>query len=114
MTQNTAKLRKPMESPLLAILKPPPHITKRCGAHARTTGLPCQKWACIGSARCRNHGGATGSGRPATTGKHTAEAKRNRNFLATAEAILSTYCKKPPPIEVWPAGLEGGAVTSGA
>ena len=100
MTQKTPKSTFPMESPLLAILKPPPHVTKRCGAHARTTGEPCQKWACIGSARCRNHGGAAGSGRPPTTGEHTAQAKRNRNFLSIAEGILSTYCKKPPPIEV--------------
>jgi len=89
-----------MESPLLAILKPPPHVSKRCGAHARTTGEPCQKWACIGSARCRNHGGAAGSGRPATTGKHTAQAKRNRQFVSIAEGLLARYYVKPAPIEV--------------
>lgn len=39
-----------------------PHRKKKCGAHCRTTGKPCERWAKKGSDRCRRHGGATPKG----------------------------------------------------
>ncbi len=30
---------------------------KRCGAHCRSTGKPCQMWTLPGRMRCRLHGG---------------------------------------------------------
>jgi len=32
---------------------------KKCEAHARTTGEPCEKWALNGADRCKLHGGQT-------------------------------------------------------
>lgn len=46
-----------------------------CGAHARTTGQPCQNAPVTGSTRCRMHGGK-GSGRPVVTGNNTRQAKK--------------------------------------
>lgn len=87
-------------SPLRDLLEPPPHVSRRCGARARTTGEPCRKWACKGRSRCRLHGGARGSGRPATSGKHTAEALRARRFLHVVRRLLARFYRRPEPIEV--------------
>src|SRR5690606_6020900 len=38
----------------------PPPI--RCGARARSTGRPCQRWAIPGATRCKLHGGLAGRG----------------------------------------------------
>jgi glucans biosynthesis protein len=90
-------------SPLRELLEPPPHVPRRCGARARTTGAPCRKWACIGRSRCRLHGGARGSGRPATSGKHTAQALRVRHFMHLVRRLLALTYRKPEPIDP-PAG----------
>jgi glucans biosynthesis protein len=90
-------------SPLRDLLEPPPHVSKRCGAHARTTGKPCRRWATIGRSRCRLHGGAKGSGRPATSGKHTAQALRVRHFMHLVRRLLALTYRKPEPIDA-PAG----------
>ncbi len=37
------------------------HLMPKCGAHAKTTGLPCQQPA-MGNGRCYFHGGATPKG----------------------------------------------------
>ena len=50
-----------------------------CGAHARTTGKPCQKPP-MANGRCRLHGGLS-TGRPITTGQHTKAAKAARKEL---------------------------------
>ncbi len=50
-----------------------------CGAHARSTGQPCQK-APMANGRCRLHGGLS-TGRPITTGLHTKAAKEQRRQL---------------------------------
>ncbi len=47
-----------------------------CGAHARTTGNPCQKPP-MKNGRCRLHGGLS-PGRPITSGMYTREAKAQR------------------------------------
>lgn len=54
----------------------PMHVC--CGAHCRTTGLPCKNRPMLGKARCRMHGGT--AGRPTTTGCYTQSAR-----LATHE-----------------------------
>ena len=43
-------------------------LKSRCGAHARTTGLPCKAKA-LTNGRCKNHGGMS-------TGPRTAEGKK--------------------------------------
>jgi hypothetical protein len=58
----------------------------RCGARTRK-GTPCTAPAVFGKARCRMHGGASGSGAPKgyrnalKTGAHTAEMKAFREEL---------------------------------
>lgn len=101
-------------SPLRELLEPPPHIPKRCGARARTTGAPCRKWACKGRSRCRLHGGARGSGRPATTGKYTAEALRARRLLHVIRRLLARFYRRPEPIEAPPGSCDVDAVIAQA
>ena len=50
-----------------------------CGAHARSTGQPCQKPP-MANGRCRLHGGMS-TGRPITHGYYTKEAKAQRARL---------------------------------
>lgn len=50
-----------------------------CGAHARTTGQPCQKLP-MANGRCRLHGGLS-TGRPIITGEYTKAAKAQRKQL---------------------------------
>lgn len=50
-----------------------------CGAHARTTGNPCQKQP-MPNGRCRLHGGLS-TGRPVTSGLFTREARSQRSRL---------------------------------
>lgn len=52
----------------------------RCGAKTRA-GMPCQAPATRGKARCRMHGGATGSGAPKGNGNAL------RHGVYTAEAL---------------------------
>jgi hypothetical protein len=50
-----------------------------CGAHCRTTGMPCQNYP-MENGRCRMHGGG-GGGRPITHGQYTKEAVTRRAEL---------------------------------
>jgi hypothetical protein len=50
-----------------------------CGAHARTTGNPCQKQP-MENGRCRLHGGLS-TGRPTIHGMFTKAAKADRAAL---------------------------------
>lgn len=79
--------RRNKKNPIEEILWPT-HVSARCGAHARSTGQPCRRWACVGSRRCRLHGGAKGSGRPAVHDRYSAKAKRERTFLRLARYLL--------------------------
>ena len=54
---------KKIHNPIDDLLNPP-HLSQKCGAKARSTGVACKRWAAIGSHRCKFHGGAKGSGRP--------------------------------------------------
>jgi hypothetical protein len=69
----------------------PMHLAPRCGAHARTTGKPCQSPAIKGKARCRMHGGKS-PGRPKTHGRFTKEAiadrKRYYSIFREARRVL--------------------------
>ncbi len=78
----------------------PPHISQRCGAKARSTGEACKRWASIGYARCKFHGGAKGSGRPAIHGKRSAQHQRDERFLRVVKRLLKTNYKIPDPVEV--------------
>ena len=100
--------RKP--TPLRDLLEPPPHVQKRCGAHSRTTGQPCRKWATTGRNRCRLHGGAKGSGRPATSGKHTGHALRMRRFMYVVRLLLARYYDKPEQVDAPPGSCDIDAV----
>lgn len=53
-----------------------PHGNQICGAHARTTGKPCQKPP-MANGRCRNHGGLS-TGRPIKSGLYTKAAIEQR------------------------------------
>jgi hypothetical protein len=50
-----------------------------CGAHCRTTGLPCQNFQ-MPNGRCRMHGGKS-TGRPIKSGQFTALVQRDRRML---------------------------------
>jgi hypothetical protein len=103
VTRKTKKQRNPMNE-----IIDPPHIPKRCGAMARSTGKPCRKWACHGKTRCRLHGGARGSGRPPIHGRRSVQTKRNGHLLRVVKYLLRTYATKPEPIDA-PESLMGGA-----
>jgi hypothetical protein len=57
------------------------------------------------------HGGAKGSGRPATTGHHTAQAERGRRFVRVVKSLLAARAVRPEPIEATPVDYDSGAVT---
>ncbi len=99
-------------NPFLSVLEPPPLARGRCGAHARTTGQPCRKWALIGRTRCRLHGGAQLSGRPPTSGRYTAQKVREKRFVRLVSQILAAYYEKPDPIEAPPETYDSCAVTA--
>ena len=105
--------RKP-HAPTLAslLLAPTPHLSARCGARARTTGENCRNWVCVGKSRCRMHGGAPRSGRPPTTGTHTAAAQRQRHFLQVVRGLLAQLCEKPAEVEA-PETYEAQAAIAG-
>lgn len=114
MTAKTPRRGKPTDAPpnpFQDLLNPPPHVSRRCGARARSNGgQPCRKWAMVGKSRCRNHGGAS-TGRPPTTGQHTAAALRSRHMITVAKGILALYYEKPDPIEAPPGVVDEEAIT---
>jgi hypothetical protein len=59
-----------------------------CGAHARTTGKPCQRAPVPGKKRCRLHGG-TNPGRPKTSGLWTYEARAARKQRGEIRRLLA-------------------------
>lgn len=56
----------------------PMHSAPRCGAHARTTGQPCQAPAIKGKGRCRMHGGKS-PGRPMIHGRYSQAFKTQKS-----------------------------------
>ncbi len=62
------------------------HSAPRCGAHARTTGLPCRAPAVQGCQRCRMHGAR--AGRPATHGRYSREAVEAQRQARALLALL--------------------------
>lgn len=71
-------------------MKENPNPMKRCGAHARTTGKPCERLG-MSNGRCRLHGGLS-TGRPITHGRRTkaamAERHRIRELLRAMRDLL--------------------------
>jgi hypothetical protein len=67
----------------------------RCGAYARSTGLPCRRKVERGEdgrpkARCWNHGGAPGSGQQTEAGRRAigaAASRRMKAFWADWQAV---------------------------
>ena len=61
----------------------------RCGAHARTTGLPCRSPA-MKNGRCRMHGGK--AGRKPTHGRYTyaaiASRRETRELLRVIRKLI--------------------------
>jgi len=88
-------LRNPMDD-----LLHPPHVSQRCGAHTRSTGQPCRRWAAIGSHRCKLHGGANGSGRPPIHGRRSAQSQRNQAVTGALMRLVRQRYKKLKPILV--------------
>ena len=60
-------------------------LAPRCGAHARTTGLPCRAPA-MKNGRCRMHGGK--AGRKPTHGRYTREAIERRREVRELIRLL--------------------------
>jgi len=58
----------------------------RCGAHCRTTGLPCRNPA-MANGRCRMHGGLS-TGRPVIHGCYTKAALAQREQWLAVEREL--------------------------
>lgn len=73
----------------LAALRP-------CGAHARTTGQPCQRPPCRGSTRCHLHGGRS-TGAPVTNGRRTLKRQRADHYVTLLTKTLSLFHTKPAP-----------------
>ena len=94
----TRKLKN-SQNPVEALLNPP-HISKLCGAHARSTGEPCKRFASIGFTRCLFHGGAKGSGRPITHGRRSVQAQRTGVVMGALLRMIKQSHKKPDPVEV--------------
>ena len=69
----------------------------RCGAYARTSGLPCQAQA-LHNGRCRNHGGLS-------TGPKTSEG---RSAIAEATRQRMASGQRKQALDGFIAWLEGG------
>jgi hypothetical protein len=67
-----------------------PHESNLCGAHARTTGMPCRKYA-MTNGRCKLHGGKT----PIKHGMYTKEALELRRqyaeLLRDSRSLMTEY-----------------------
>lgn len=101
----------PERNPIENLLLPAPHVSQRCGAKARSTGLPCMRYASIGHRRCKFHGGASGSGRPQLHGRRSAQTQRNQVVVGALISMVRSRFRKPEPIEV-PSLNEGPDVTA--
>jgi hypothetical protein len=73
-----------------------------CGAHARTTGMPCRKPPCRGSTRCANHGGRSTGPKP-KSGRRTLKQQQLEHWLHLLRGVLNITHghEKPPPIETF-------------
>ena len=69
----------------------------KCGAHARSTGLPCQAKA-LANGRCKNHGGMS-------TGPRTADGKK---AIGEATAKRLTSGQRERALEGFQAWLNAG------
>lgn len=70
-------------------IKPMPS-SKKCGAHSRTTGMPCTQWG-MANGRCRMHGGrSTGPKSPSKGNwKHGARSKGEKDRRAAIRKLLA-------------------------
>ncbi len=63
-----------------------PKQSRKCGAHCRTTGHPCQAWG-MSNGRCRMHGGKS-TGRPVKTGVNTKAVREGRKVRGEMRELL--------------------------
>ena len=69
----------------------------KCGAHARSTGQPCEAKA-LANGRCKNHGGMSTGPKTPEGRQAIAQATRQRMASGQQERVLAGFCR-------W---LEGG------
>ena len=62
----------------------------RCGAYARSTGLPCQAKA-LGNGRCKNHGGLSTGPKTLLGRAKVAEATRQRMASGQRKQALEGF-----------------------
>ena len=62
----------------------------RCGAYARSTGLPCQAKA-LGNGRCKNHGGLSTGPKTLLGRAKVAEATRQRMATGQCKKALAGF-----------------------
>lgn len=84
---------KKIHNPIDALLNPP-HLSQKCGAKARSTGIACKRWAAIGSHRCKFHGGANHSGRPKIHGKRSRKHIREEQVAGYLIRLIKIQQKK--------------------
>ena len=65
-------------------------LTTRCGAHARSTGNPCQAQA-LANGRCRNHGGLSTGPKTFAGRRAVAEATRKRMASGQRKRALEGF-----------------------
>jgi len=67
-----------------------PTIKVSCGAHARSTGKPCQAKA-LANGRCKNHGGMSTGPKTQEGRQAIAQATRQRMASGQQERVLAGF-----------------------
>lgn len=65
-----------------------PHVPRKCGAYARSTGEPCKQYA-LANARCHYHGGKTPVKHGGRAKKAIAEKERVKKFIGDCHAFMN-------------------------
>jgi len=69
-----------------------PHESNLCGAHARTTGNPCRKYA-MTNGRCKLHGGKTPIKHGLRTKKSEELNKRINSLIKDSKKLMAELVK---------------------
>lgn len=72
----------------------------KCGAFARSTGLPCQKPGLGAGGRCRHHGGAS-TGRPIVMGNYMRERALTNDWCRLLLGLVYEIHGKPKTSSGW-------------
>jgi transcriptional regulator with XRE-family HTH domain len=86
----TEKITPPVQHPIVTKQpsREPMRPRRACGAHARSTGKPCQRPA-LANGRCVNHGGLSTGAKTAEGRARIAEAARRRWAQYKCEVVAS-------------------------